>query len=107
MGWALPTPFVFRAQAKGGEEVVTARFEHPNNGYGHNIEDVKMCGLIVGKDYPVSEIMMGQSYTSVHLEGFDEMFNSVHFEFFEDGRPLNIFRDSRFNPYIGGRRGGQ
>jgi len=82
--------------------MVTARFEHPDNGYEHNIEDVKKCGLVVGKDYPISKIIMGQSYTSVYLEGFDGAFNSVHFEFFEDGHPFNIYSDSRFNPYIGG-----
>ena len=100
MGWAKAHPFVLCAQKKGGERVVTAKFEHPNSGYPHNRKDAEKHGLIVGNEYPVDAIVMGQSYTSVYLVGFECAFNSVHFEFFEDGIPLNIFQDSRFNPYI-------
>lgn len=87
--------------------MVTARFERPESGYSRNIEDAKKCDLIVGTEYPVNKIIMGQSYTSIYLNGFDVPFNSVHFEFFEDGAPLNIFCGSRFNPYIGGGRDGK
>ena len=61
----------------------------------------KKAGLIAGNEYPVSDISIGQSYTSVYLENFQGAFNSVQFEFYEDGKPLNIFRDRRFNPYLG------
>lgn len=87
--------------------MVTAKFLWPDNGYGSDREKVKKSGMVVGTEYPVSSISMDQSHTSVYLDGFSGAFNSVHFEFFEDGRSLNIFQDSRFNPYIGGRRGGE
>ena len=44
--------------------------------------------------------MMGQSSTSVYLDGFDHPFNSVQFTFFENKQEIDIFRDARFNPYI-------
>lgn len=92
---------------KGGEKMVTAKLVYPNNGYHSDVEKVKGSGMVVGNEYPVDMISMGQSHTSVYLSGFRGAFNSVHFEFLEDGCPLDIFRDSRFNPYIGGgRRGG-
>lgn len=87
--------------------MVTAKFEYPNNGYGSDIQRAKEYGLVVGSEYPVKDVCMGQSHTSVYLEGIKVPFNSVHFEFFEDGKPLNIYRDNRFNPYIGGTRGGK
>ena len=86
---------------KGGERMVTAKFVYPENGWPCDIKKVKECGMVVGNEYPVHRIDMGQSSTSVYLEGFCDVFNSVHFEFFENGTPLDIFRDSRFNPYIG------
>jgi len=87
------------------EEVnmVTAKFVYPENGYPSDVEKSKKAGLVVGSDYPVSNISVGQSYTNVSLENFPGTFNSVQFEFYEDGEPINIFRDRRFNPYIGCR----
>ena len=87
--------------------MVMARFEYPNNGSKYDTENVKKQGLVVGNEYPVANIFMGQSRTSIYLDGFNVSFNSVRFEFFEDGTPLNIFRDSRFNPYILGGHSGQ
>ena len=44
---------------------------------------------------------MGQFYTYIRLKKFgNRFFNSVFFEFYEDGEPLNIFEDDRFNPYL-------
>lgn len=87
--------------------MVVAKFVHPDSGSPNDIKKAKECGMVVGNEYRVQNIVMGQSSTSVYLEGFDGVFNSVHFEFLEDGHPLDIFRDSRFNPYIGGRRCGR
>ncbi len=83
--------------------MVTAKFVHPENGYPSDIEKSKKVGLVIGSDYPVSNISVGQSYTNVFLENFPGAFNSVQFEFYEDGDPINIFCDRRFNPYIGCR----
>lgn len=56
--------------------------------------------LIEGEFYEVSNISMGQSYTSIYLIGFKDGFNSVQFEFYEDDKPLDIYSDRRFNLYI-------
>lgn len=74
--------------------MVTVKYLYPENGYCP-IEELK-----VGEEYTVSNILMGQSHTAVYLENFDKPFNSVNFEFFENGEPLDIFTDSRLNPYI-------
>ena len=84
---------------------VKAVFLYPENGYRHNQEKGRECGLEVGAKYEVSGINMGQSSTSVYLEGFKGSFNSVHFEFEENGKPLDIFQDPRFNPYLSTRGG--
>ena len=57
--------------------------------------------LEVGKIYEVSKISMGQFFTSIILKKYPEkIYNSVFFEFFEDGKPLDIYNDKRFNPYL-------
>ena len=61
-------------------------------------------GLKIDELYEVSHISMGQSYTSIYLEtpkeGTENPFNSVIFEFYEHGEELDIYSDSRFNPYL-------
>ena len=61
-------------------------------------------GLNIGEVYEVRHISMGQSYTSIFLESPKEAtknpFNSVIFDFYEDGEELDIFSDHRFNPYL-------
>lgn len=56
--------------------------------------------LQVGAYYKVEKIEMGQSYTSIYLEEFFRVYNSVYFEFYENGKEINIYKDKRFNPYI-------
>ena len=56
--------------------------------------------LEYGKEYEVRCIDMGQSYTSVYLKDMRNPYNSVIFEFYEDGKTLNIYRDKRFNKYL-------
>lgn len=83
---------------------VKAVFLYPKCGTEFDQERAQSCGLEVKREYEVSHFVMGQSSTSVYLEGY-----TFHFEFLEDGKPLDIFRDPRFNPYLrrmggGGRR---
>lgn len=65
--------------------------------------------LQIGKEYEVDYIAMGQSHTNVHLKDkllnqingkLASCFNSVYFEFYENGKSLDIFSDARFNPYL-------
>lgn len=69
---------------------------------GHDFERQKMIdlGFKVGDCIPVNNINMGQSRTSIYLEGFKDSFNSVFFNFKEDGKEINIYGDKRYNPYL-------
>lgn len=79
---------------------VKARFMYPNNGRAFDKERAYTAGLICGVDYDVESISMGQSITYICLSGLNGTFNSVQFDFYEDGSPINIYRDMRFNPYL-------
>ena len=70
--------------------------------------------LEVGKIYEVSKISMGQFFSSKNIKADfeailkkypEKIYNSVFFEFFEDGKPLNIYNDKRFNPYLKNEKG--
>ena len=56
--------------------------------------------LEYGKMYEVEDIDMGQSYTSVYIVDKPYPYNSIFFEFYENGKPLDIYKDTRFNPYL-------
>ena len=59
----------------------------------------KETDLVVGCSYEVKKIDMGQSYTSIMLVGNPSSYNSVLFDFFENRKKIDIYRDKRFNPY--------
>ncbi len=83
--------------------MVFAKYLHTDCGYNHEKEYIEKS-LTLGESYPIRSINMGQSNTSVYLEGFKVGFNSVFFDFFEDGQEINIYRDARFNPYMNMKR---
>ena len=56
--------------------------------------------LEYGKMYEVEGIDMGQSYTSVYIVDKPYPYNSILFEFYENGKLLDIYEDTRFNPYL-------
>ena len=56
--------------------------------------------LEINKVYKVDYIDMGQSSTDIYLKGIKHSFNSVCFKFYENKRPINIYKDKRFNPYL-------
>ena len=58
------------------------------------------CNLKVGDRIPVRDIDMGQSSTSIYLDGYKGSFNSVFFEFEENGKEIDIYGDKRYNPYL-------
>lgn len=77
-----------------------AIFTKPDAGYPGNGENAIKRGLEVGEKYEVTYISMGQSYTSIELAGIEDNFNSILFDFEEDGTPVNIYGDPRYNPYL-------
>lgn len=56
--------------------------------------------LEYGKTYEVEDVDMGQSYTSIYIVGKPYPYNSIFFEFYENGELLDIYEDRRFNPYL-------
>jgi hypothetical protein len=80
---------------------LTAKYHQPDMTYSSCEYDwLKKQNLTDGAEYDVEKVDMGQSYTSITLVGIKGGFNSVWFEFFEDGKPIDIYRDARYNPYI-------
>ena len=73
---------------------LTAVYNYPQNGYRPATQ------LEVGKEYIVERVNMGQSSTYINLSGFGGCFNSVQFDFFEDGKPIDIYRSPKYNPYM-------
>ena len=69
---------------------------------GYNSERIKMnnLGIKIGDRFIVTDIDMGQSNTSIGLKEHSGHFNSVFFNFEENGKELNIYGDPRFNPYL-------
>ena len=78
---------------------LTAVYKYPENGYRPATD------LEVGKEYSVVDLDMGQSHTTIWLEGMGTGFNSVQFEFYEDGKLIDIYRSQKYNPYFRKRTG--
>lgn len=56
--------------------------------------------LEYGKEYEVRGIDMGQWHTDIYIVGKPYPYNSIFFEFYENGKPLDIYKYARFNPYL-------
>ena len=61
--------------------------------------------LEISKMYEIDTIDMGSCNTDILLKGFNSKdpkswFNSVCFEFYENGKEIDIYSDKRFNPYL-------
>lgn len=69
-------------------------------GYAFDKQQMVECNLKVGDRIPVRDIDMGQSSTSIYLDGYKGSFNSVFFEFEENGEEIEIYGDKRYNPYL-------
>lgn len=79
---------------------IQAMYLYQHNGTEFSQANVMKADLVLGTSYDVTNIIMGQSNTSVYLAGYDQPFNAIHFEFFEDDQQIDIFKDRRFNPYL-------
>lgn len=72
-----------------------------NVGCQHDKDRAEEYGWKIGDRFVVKDVSMGQSYTNIYLEDYGSGgVNSVFFDFEENGEPLNIFNDRRFNPYL-------
>ena len=76
-----------------------AKFIYPDYGHDCDVEHAIKVGLKVGEKYEVENLSMGGSHTSIYLKDINGAFNSVQFEFEEDGKPINIFNSPKYNPY--------
>jgi hypothetical protein len=74
--------------------VLTAIYAYPNNGYAPAKE------LTVGETYVVKAVDMGSFFTYIFLEGLEHGFNSVQFDFFENGKPVDIYSYSNYNSFV-------
>lgn len=77
-----------------------ARFMYPDNGWDYDIKYAKEVDLKVGEKYEVENVSMGQTSTTISLKGFANCFNSVQFEFEEDGILIDIYKNPKYNPYM-------
>lgn len=70
------------------------------NGFPNDTVEARKKGLVHCKSYEVTDIEIGQSFTYIKLQGFDGVFNSVMFNFYdENGKSFDII-DSKYNPYL-------
>lgn len=79
-----------------------ARYIDSNAGYEYDQKNAEK--LTLGEYYPVAAISMGQSSTSITLQGQSGSFNSVNFSFFKKvGDKFvqhDIYSDPEYNPYL-------
>lgn len=62
-------------------------------------DNSKYLELEKGQVYEVDEISMGASFTYITLKDLPHRsFNSICFEFYEDDKTIDIYRDKRFYP---------
>lgn len=54
----------------------------------------------VGKEYEVEDILMNSCHTTIILKAKPGGYNSVCFEFYKDGKPHDIYKDPKYNPYL-------
>jgi len=80
---------------------VIAKFTHPDKGQELQRREINRLCKING-EYELATVYMKEDITTVRLIGYFEWFNSIFFDFFEDGKEVDIYTDPRFNPFIRG-----
>ena len=79
-----------------------AKVEHPNAGYGFDVQACK--DLNPDKYYEVDVVDMGQSHTTITLKDVKGWFNSVNFGFYKEVNGLkvshDVYSDPEYNPYL-------
>lgn len=79
---------------------IIAIIETLEAGYDYQKQKMIDLGFKVGDRIEVKDIVVHQSSTDVYLEGYKGSFNSVFFEFEENGEEFNPLADRRFNNYL-------
>lgn len=75
-----------------------AIFTYPDNGYEHEQKTVKELGFKIGDKFKVTDVRMGNTSTSIYLEGYNQAFNSILFEFQKaNGVSYDIYNDPKYN----------
>jgi len=68
---------------------IFAKLVHPEYGYDHDKEQVK--ALDPNINYVVTNVSVGRSSSSFGMAEFPgKSFNTIQFEFYEDGRLINV-----------------
>lgn len=79
-----------------------AKVTRSDAGYDGDKEKIKVLSL--DTYYPVTNVSMGGSHTSIFIDGIPESFNSVHFTFYKvignEFVEHDIFSDPIHNPYL-------
>ena len=72
------------------------------NNYGRPVDRTDVLyNLMPRKSYKVKGINIGQSWSSFEIEDFDSLkFNTILFKFYDGEKEIEIFADTRFNPYL-------
>lgn len=80
--------------------MITAKVVSISGGYSLDREVFSKLGAGMGDEFEVGAISIGQSSSTVQLKqgGF---YNTVYFDFYEYGIKFDIFKDKRFNYYLG------
>jgi len=69
--------------------IIFAKLIHPENGYEHDRERVKILDPNI--KYVVTNVSVGRSSSSFGLAEFPgKSFNTIQFEFYEDGRLIDV-----------------
>ena len=81
--------------------MILVKVTNPEYGTEYDRKNTKKY-LELDKFYTLNFVDMGRSHTDVFLkETGKQYFNSVIFSFYEeDGTPIDIYNDKRFNPFI-------
>ena len=69
--------------------MILAEFAHPDNGYEGEGERAAER-LTVGEKYVVKNVAIGKWRTGIILEGIKGCFNSILFDFYENGEKVDI-----------------
>ena len=78
------------------QPMIIAKFVRPDAALSEYDRLTAKNLLIVGAEYVVDSAFVHPWNTNVYLQGFKEAFNSCHFDFFKDGKEIDIVEEFRW-----------